>query len=167
MGLQTPSVLAQLPRPLHASTGQTRIGEVSSLVDSKKRKRYEVVVAVDGEAVNIYNVRGPSCWDYSLSLLACLLTGWLLGSNAETGDLLRCSSPVDLLLSTLFSAAQSSQQVVREETNIRCCQSSRASDQVFCRADWREWIERACDFFLIFHRDRLEQPNGLCRRRPE
>lgn len=56
MDLQAPSVLAQLPRPLHASTGQTHIGEVSSLVDSKKRKRYEVVVAVDGEAVNIYNV---------------------------------------------------------------------------------------------------------------
>lgn len=56
MDLQTPSVLAQLPRPLHASTGKTHIGEVSSLVESKKRKRYEVVVAVDGEAVNIYNV---------------------------------------------------------------------------------------------------------------
>ena len=57
MDLQSPSVLAQLPRPLHASTGKTHIGEVYSLADSKKRKRYEVVVAVDGEAVNIYNVR--------------------------------------------------------------------------------------------------------------
>lgn len=61
MDLQAPSVLAQLPRPLHASTGKTHIGEVSSLVDSKKRKRYEVVVAVDGEAVNIYNVQKLSC----------------------------------------------------------------------------------------------------------
>ncbi|OJJ44912.1 hypothetical protein ASPZODRAFT_153250 [Penicilliopsis zonata CBS 506.65] len=59
MDLQTPSVLAQLPRPLHASAGQTQIGEVFSLADSKKRKRYEVVVAVDGEAVNIYNVQTP------------------------------------------------------------------------------------------------------------
>lgn len=56
MDLQAPSVLAQLPRPLHASTGKTHIGDVYSLADSKKRKRYEVVVAVDGEAVNIYNV---------------------------------------------------------------------------------------------------------------
>lgn len=56
MDLQPPSVLAQLPRPLHASTGKTQIGEVHSLAESKKRKRYEVVVAVDGEAVNIYNV---------------------------------------------------------------------------------------------------------------
>ena len=56
MDLQSPSVLAQLPRPLHASTGKTRIGDVFSLADAKKRKRYEVAVAVDGEAVNIYNV---------------------------------------------------------------------------------------------------------------
>lgn len=57
MDLQFPSVLAQLPRPLHALTGKTRIGDVHSLADAKKRKRYEVAVAVDGEAVNIYNVR--------------------------------------------------------------------------------------------------------------
>lgn len=56
MDLQSPSVLAQLPRPLHASKGKTQIGEVYSLAESKKRKRYEVAVAVDGEAVNIYNV---------------------------------------------------------------------------------------------------------------
>ncbi|KAJ6183913.1 hypothetical protein N7519_005214 [Penicillium mononematosum] len=59
MDLQSPSVLAQLPRPLHASTGKTRIGDVFSLADAKKRKRYEVAVAVDGEAVNIYNVQTP------------------------------------------------------------------------------------------------------------
>lgn len=56
MDLQSPSILAQLPRPLHASTGKTRIGDVHSLADAKKRKRYEVAVTVDGEAVNIYNV---------------------------------------------------------------------------------------------------------------
>lgn len=56
MDLQSPSILAQLPRPLHASTGKTRMGDVYSLADAKKRKRYEVAVTVDGEAVNIYNV---------------------------------------------------------------------------------------------------------------
>ncbi|RDH34020.1 hypothetical protein BDQ94DRAFT_169560 [Aspergillus welwitschiae] len=59
MDLQPPSVLAHLPRPLHASTGKTHLGEVHSLADSKKRKRHEVVVAVDGEAVNIYNIQTP------------------------------------------------------------------------------------------------------------
>lgn len=57
MELQAPSVLAQLPRPLQGSTGKTQIGEVYSLSDARKRKRYEVAVAVDGEALNIYNVR--------------------------------------------------------------------------------------------------------------
>ncbi|KAJ5371346.1 uncharacterized protein N7496_007438 [Penicillium cataractarum] len=59
MDLQSPSVLAQLPRPLHAATGKTRIGDVNSLADAKKRKRYELAVAVDGEAVNIYNIQTP------------------------------------------------------------------------------------------------------------
>ncbi|KAL1857761.1 hypothetical protein Plec18170_002985 [Paecilomyces lecythidis] len=59
MELQAPSVLAQLPRPLQGSTGKTQIGEVYSLSDSRKRKRYEVAVAVDGEALNIYNVQTP------------------------------------------------------------------------------------------------------------
>jgi hypothetical protein len=57
MDLQPPSVLAQLPRPLQGLNGRTQLGEVYSLVGSKKRKRYEVAVAVDGEGVNIYNVR--------------------------------------------------------------------------------------------------------------
>ncbi|KAL4742434.1 hypothetical protein BDV11DRAFT_180859 [Aspergillus similis] len=59
MDLQPPSVLAQLPRPLHASTGKTYISEVYSLSNAKKRKRYEVAVAVDGEAVNLYNIQNP------------------------------------------------------------------------------------------------------------
>ncbi|KAL3473950.1 hypothetical protein BJX99DRAFT_271947 [Aspergillus californicus] len=59
MDLQPPSVLTQLPRPLHASTGKTHISEVYSLAGSNKRKRYEVAVAVDGEAVNLYNIQNP------------------------------------------------------------------------------------------------------------
>lgn len=57
MDLPPPSVLTQLPRPLQASTGKTQVGEVYSLAQSKKRKRYEIAVAVDGEGLNIYNVR--------------------------------------------------------------------------------------------------------------
>lgn len=60
MDLPQPSVLAQLPRPLQASAGRTQVGEVFSLAESKKRKRYEVAVAVDGEGLNIYNVRNIS-----------------------------------------------------------------------------------------------------------
>lgn len=59
MDIPSPSILTQLPRPLQSSTGKTQVGEVFSLVESKKRKRYEAVVAVDGEGLNIYNVQYP------------------------------------------------------------------------------------------------------------
>jgi hypothetical protein len=68
MDLPSPSVLAQLPRPLQAATGRTQIGEVFSLAECKKRKRYEVAVAVDGEGVNVYNVR---FWFPGIEYLAC------------------------------------------------------------------------------------------------
>lgn len=74
MDLQSPSVLAQLPRPLHATTGKTRIGDVFGLAETKKRKRYEVAVAVDGEAVNIYNVSLQfSPWESEYMFLIALL----------------------------------------------------------------------------------------------
>ncbi|PGH13857.1 hypothetical protein AJ79_03425 [Helicocarpus griseus UAMH5409] len=59
MELQAPSILAHLPRPLGASAGKCQVGEVHGVEGSKKRKRYEVAVAIDGESVNIYNVQFP------------------------------------------------------------------------------------------------------------
>ncbi|OLN87123.1 Uncharacterized protein CCHL11_08951 [Colletotrichum chlorophyti] len=55
--IHRPDVLASLPRPLDHTKGQYHIGEVySQKAGSKKRKRLEVVVGVDGEAANIYHV---------------------------------------------------------------------------------------------------------------
>ncbi|KMU85820.1 hypothetical protein CIHG_03348 [Coccidioides immitis H538.4] len=59
MALQAPSLLAQLPRPLSGGTGKCQFSEVYSLAGSKKRKRYEIAAAIDGESVNIYNVQFP------------------------------------------------------------------------------------------------------------
>ncbi|PGH23792.1 hypothetical protein AJ80_02222 [Polytolypa hystricis UAMH7299] len=59
MTLRPPSTLAQLPRPLGASSTKYQFSEVQGLAGSKKRKRYEVAAAVDGEGVNIYNVQFP------------------------------------------------------------------------------------------------------------
>lgn len=56
MIIQAPTTLATLPQPLSGTEGKLYLGEVQSLADLKKRKRYEVVAAVDGESVNIYNV---------------------------------------------------------------------------------------------------------------
>ncbi|KAI1105695.1 hypothetical protein F4804DRAFT_118260 [Jackrogersella minutella] len=55
--IQKPYVLATLPRPLDPVTGRYVVSEVyGSTPGSKKRKRHELAVGIDGEAVNIYNV---------------------------------------------------------------------------------------------------------------
>lgn len=55
--VQKPYVLTTLPRPFDPTTGRYVVGDVSGTADgSRKRKRSEVTVGIDGEAVNIYNV---------------------------------------------------------------------------------------------------------------
>ncbi|KAK8091940.1 hypothetical protein PG997_002301 [Apiospora hydei] len=55
--IQKPYVLTTLPRPLDPKTGQYVVGEVYGTTEgSRKRKRPEVTVGIDGEAVNIYDV---------------------------------------------------------------------------------------------------------------
>ncbi|KAK7937892.1 uncharacterized protein PG986_014760 [Apiospora aurea] len=54
--IQKPYVLTTLPRPLDPKTGQYVVGEVYGTTEgSRKRKRPEVTVGIDGEAVNIYD----------------------------------------------------------------------------------------------------------------
>lgn len=55
--IHKPDVLATLPQPLGHSKGRYHAGEVYvQQPGSKKRKRLEVAVGVDGEAANIYHV---------------------------------------------------------------------------------------------------------------
>ena len=55
--LQAPYVVASLPRPIDRSRGRYVVGEVFGAAHgSKKRKRSELVVGVDGEGVNLYDV---------------------------------------------------------------------------------------------------------------
>lgn len=53
---QSPVVLAQLPQPLLGIGGQTQFGPCYGLTGSRKRKRFEVAAAIDGETLNIYDV---------------------------------------------------------------------------------------------------------------
>ena len=68
MLLQAPIPFAQLPRPLEPD-GQTFFNSVYGLSTLKKVKRHEIVAAIDGEAINLYEVR-----------IALLLTLGFLGS---------------------------------------------------------------------------------------
>jgi hypothetical protein len=56
--IEKPTVVATLPRPIDHSTGRYVVSEVhGGTLGSRKRKRSELVVGVDGEGLNIYDVR--------------------------------------------------------------------------------------------------------------
>jgi hypothetical protein len=58
--LQNPYVVASLPQPIDRTNGRYVVGEVfGGLPGTKKRKRSELVVGIDGEGVNLYDVRVP------------------------------------------------------------------------------------------------------------
>jgi len=56
MEIEQPVVLARLPRPLQENS-QHKYGHVFGLNAGQKRKRHEVSVAIDGNSINIYEVR--------------------------------------------------------------------------------------------------------------
>lgn len=55
-GIEEPYTIAALPKPLDRANGRILAAPVYSLKASKKRKRHEVAVGIDGETLNIYNV---------------------------------------------------------------------------------------------------------------
>ena len=55
--MEAPYTIASLPKPLDAENGTIYAAPVFSYRGLKKRKRHEVIVGVDGESLNIYNVR--------------------------------------------------------------------------------------------------------------
>lgn len=54
--MEAPYTIVSLPKPLDAENGSIFASPVYSFRGLKKRKRHEVVVGVDGESLNIYNV---------------------------------------------------------------------------------------------------------------
>lgn len=51
-------MVASLPRPIDRSNGRYVVGEVyGGVPGSKRRKRPELTVGIDGEGVNLYDVR--------------------------------------------------------------------------------------------------------------
>lgn len=70
--IQKPYVLTSLPRPLNQQgTDSYQVGDVwGQQQGSKKRKRSELAVGIDGEALNLYDVSLAT----ELSPGICLLT---------------------------------------------------------------------------------------------
>lgn len=57
LSIEGPYSLSSLPRPLHVLQGKYQAAPVWEWSQgSKKRKRPELAIGIDGEGVNIYNV---------------------------------------------------------------------------------------------------------------
>ncbi|KAM3422652.1 hypothetical protein BST61_g140 [Cercospora zeina] len=59
-GIEEPYTIAALPKPLDSENGRVQPATVHSLNGSRKRKRHEIAVGIDGESVNIYNIQTQS-----------------------------------------------------------------------------------------------------------
>ena len=132
MDLQPPSVLAQLPRPLNAAASKIHAGEVIGLGDSRKRKRYEVAFAVDGEAVNIYNVCARQDGrDQAARLLETFAKSKSdTGTNTENDYFVCCSTTVHILLLAVISSPKVVRKGARKEADLRCAGAAGATGPV-------------------------------------
>ncbi|KAK0895298.1 hypothetical protein LTR91_022063 [Friedmanniomyces endolithicus] len=55
--MEAPYTIASLPKPLDVEHGTIQAAPVFGIRGSKKRKRHEIVVGIDGESVDIYNIQ--------------------------------------------------------------------------------------------------------------
>ena len=58
--MEAPYTVASLPKPLDSDGGRIQAAPVYGIHGSRKRKRHEVAVGIDGEGVNIYSVQNQS-----------------------------------------------------------------------------------------------------------
>ncbi|KAL1887828.1 hypothetical protein Cpir12675_006401 [Ceratocystis pirilliformis] len=59
--IRKPYVLASLPRPFNPETGKFFVGEVfGHQLDQPRKKRTELIAAIDGESVNLYDITSSS-----------------------------------------------------------------------------------------------------------
>ncbi|KAK1055357.1 hypothetical protein LTR74_015734 [Friedmanniomyces endolithicus] len=57
LSMEAPYTIASLPKPLDGEHGTIQAAPVFGIRGSKKRKRHEIVVGIDGESVDIYNIQ--------------------------------------------------------------------------------------------------------------
>lgn len=60
MEIGEPAVLAKLPRAGLTGDGQTRFCQVYGIRNQLRKKRHEICAAVDGNSLNIFEVRFSS-----------------------------------------------------------------------------------------------------------
>lgn len=107
--IQKPYVLTTLPRPLsHEANGSAYVvGDVwGQQQGSKKRKRPELALGVDGEAVNLYDV----CPILLPSILFSADQEFCLGTLLEADHFLPDPAPICLHLPTMLHKMEGSKE---------------------------------------------------------
>lgn len=63
LSVEAPYTIASLTKPFDRENGRIHASPVYTIDGSRKRKRHEIAAAIDGEALNIYNVmtKRPLC----------------------------------------------------------------------------------------------------------
>lgn len=99
--IQVPLPVAQLPRPLDAE-GKSLFNSVYGVSALKKVKRYEIVAAVDGEAVNIYDVSSdPSLYFAEFGKMLTVVTG----ASFTADHIVFCTSAILVFVPALLNPA--------------------------------------------------------------
>lgn len=98
--IQKPYVLTALPRPIESSCDHYVVGDVyGQQQGSKRKRRSELAVGINGEATNIYDV---GLMHAALPLLLLLLTS-RTGSKLPPHHFLPYSSAVDFYMPSLLN----------------------------------------------------------------
>jgi hypothetical protein len=100
--IQAPLPVAQLPRPLDAE-GKSLFNSVYGVSALKKVKRYEIVAAVDGEAINIYdvNLNTPSFYFARFGKMLTAVTG----ASFPADHIVFCASAILVFVPALLNPA--------------------------------------------------------------
>jgi hypothetical protein len=99
--IQAPLPVAQLPRPLDAE-GKTLFNSVYGVSTLRKVKRHETIAAVDGEAVNIYDVNFEPLW-YFTKFHKTLTV--VTGASLAADHIVFCTTTVLVFVPTLLNPA--------------------------------------------------------------
>lgn len=59
MEIGEPALLAKLPRAGTSEEGQRKFSQVYGIRDGKTKKRNEICAAIDGNSLNVFEVRRP------------------------------------------------------------------------------------------------------------
>ena len=116
--IQGPFVLSELPKPLPGSKSKVLAADVYGVGQTRKRKRSELAVAIDGEGINLYDVDEDVI--FTLSMLAYSQPG----PSLQVDHWLLSLLPILLHLPAPLNSQKSSRSRLCATPNLLLCKRS-------------------------------------------